>query len=70
MPTERNRDILKEWMALSREMLSSLYPEADSATLVVPLGDGIPHAVLPFTLLQDSQGLQVPKPISLPLSEC
>jgi hypothetical protein len=43
------RDLLGEWLELGREVLSTHYPDAPHAALVIPQGEGRPDCVLVVT---------------------
>ena len=59
----KDRDLLERWLELSREVLGRYYPASSHATLVIPLGDGIPDCVLAVTPLR-----QPSPPLPPPLS--
>ncbi len=50
---KHGKEIAKELQQVG-EMLATLYPEGQYATLIVRLGSGLPDAVIPFEIQKGS----------------
>lgn len=60
--TPDGRDLFAEWLAKGREILERYYPQAPCASLVIPVGKGIPDCVLVVTPLPPSSTNPNPRP--------
>jgi hypothetical protein len=62
-PREKaSQELITQWLALSRKVLKTCYPDSPYATLVVPQPDGIPDFVLPVTPLPRPSRKRSPRP--------
>jgi hypothetical protein len=59
---DKDRDLLAEWLKLGREVLKRYYPASPLATLVIPMGEGLPDTILCVTPLQQTSQTPTPPP--------